>query len=302
MNNYTLSKYNFFYEQEDSVIGLNLYNQHLFCISKEHYIFLQDFKTRMDELQSADPVFFSTMYKLGIIEDKGKNIPNILLIKNRKEVFASNEFHLTINATLNCNFSCWYCIETHQKQKIAEETKESIIEFIKRIINEKKISCLNLNWFGGEPLITYKTVLMPLSDRIEQICKEKGVSLISSITTNGYLITKDIITYFKKYNISTYQITLDGYRTEHDQTRYNKRGGSYDIIVNNICRLVKELPNIRMILRINYTQKNIESCTRIIESFPFDIRNRIIINLSRVWQEKDYSVNTLKKEMNILFT
>ena len=65
-------------------------------------------------------------------------------MENREEVFASGEYHLTINTTLNCNFSCWYCFESHHVSKMTEETKKAIIEFVRKIIQEKKSKSLDL--------------------------------------------------------------------------------------------------------------------------------------------------------------
>lgn len=40
--------------------------------------------------------------------------------------------YIIINPTLNCNFNCWYCYETHvRKSKISAATIQSIIKYIK---------------------------------------------------------------------------------------------------------------------------------------------------------------------------
>ncbi len=50
--------------------------------------------------------------------------------------------------------------------------------------------------------------------------QEQQLNFNISFTTNGYLIKQEFIDYFKERAISPgFQITLDGYREEHDKVR-----------------------------------------------------------------------------------
>ena len=44
-------------------------------------------------------------------------------------IYDENNFHLIINPTLNCNFKCWYCYETHSCSKMNKEIMDRTKKF-----------------------------------------------------------------------------------------------------------------------------------------------------------------------------
>ncbi len=300
MGNYCFSKYNLFVKRKDSVVGLNLFNQNLFRIDTSRYEQLLLYKEQLEVLKEDDPVFFSTMHKLGIIEDSDFDIPSILLLKNREEVFSNEIFDLTINLTLKCNFACWYCFETHPNVTMNEEIQESVVKFVAFLIHERKITKLRVNWFGGEPMLTINSVFKNLASQIKELCEENNITLIGTLTTNGSLLKNDAISFFEEHNIKSFQITLDGNKELHNKVRHNKKEtNSYDTIVANICKLVQKIPSISLYLRINYERKNLDRSVDIINSFPVELRDKIIISLTNIIQEKDYKIESQIRENNV---
>jgi len=297
VENFILSKYNCFKTLNEVVVGVNLRNKMLFALDVEKYQILNKYETDLEELRKIDPVFFSAMNKLGIIIDseKDSNIPKNLLLENRIIIFADKSYRLTINPTLNCNFSCWYCYEMHTKKHMSRSVMDATLKYIEYLITDVKINHLNLDWFGGEPLLCYKTVMKPLACAAKELCDKNNVSFQSDITTNGYLITPDMIPFFKMINMQAFQITLDGEKEQHDKTRCSKKGlPSYDKIVSNICLLANELNPKNLALRINYTQNSFDGIFEIIDSFPIDVRNKITVLLQQVWQDKDNCKSNIK--------
>ena len=69
---------------------------------------------------------------------------------------------------------------------------------------------------------------------------------------------------------------------------------SYDKIVQNICLLANELRPNNLALRINYTKETFNGISKIIESFPFEVRGKITILLQQVWQDKDNKKSLVK--------
>lgn len=285
-----LSKYNCIKKIGDTVVCLNLLNQTLFAIDNEKYTKLIEYSNSLEELKENDPVLFSTFSKLGLIQDSYLDtIANKhLLLLNRNQVFNSEEYRLTINPTLNCNFSCWYCYETHSKKRMSKSVISSTLKYIQNLVNKKSMSVFYLDWFGGEPLLCFNTVMKTLALEAKKICDKNNIYFESGITTNGYLINEEVISFFKEINMQSLQITLDGARDIHNTIRFQKKGtDSYDKIVKNIISLAEEIEPKNLALRINFTKDSFDSIFSIIDSFPISGRNRITILLQQVWQDKD---------------
>lgn len=200
-------------------------------------------------------------------------------------------YHLMVNPTMNCNFKCWYCYETHIKgSKTSPGTLQKITNFIENIMTNKPgLKQFILSFFGGEPLLYFEDVVLPLMQYTSLAAKHHNLALGISFTTNGFLINEEMINHFVKYNVTGLQISFDGNKEQHDQTRYvSKNRGSYDVIVENIKLLVRK--NILVTLRINYTEKNLIGLDDILESFSdlsFEERQLITLSMNKVWQESN---------------
>ena len=200
-------------------------------------------------------------------------------------------YHLMVNPTMNCNFKCWYCYETHIKgSKTSPGTLEKITNFIENIMTNKPgLKQFILSFFGGEPLLYFEDVVLPLMQYTSLAASHHNLALGISFTTNGFLINEKMVEHFVKYNVTGLQISFDGNKEQHDQTRYvSKTRGSYDVIVENIKLLVRK--NILVTLRINYTEKNLIGLDDILESFSdlnFEERQLITLSMNKVWQESN---------------
>lgn len=223
------------------------------------------------------------------------------MIKSTDE--EDEEYFLHINPTTDCNFHCWYCYEMHNpKSLMSPQTRVAVMRFVDKTMGEKNIRKFHLGFFGGEPLIGFDEVAKPLIIYASSKCLERGgCDFYVNFTSNGSLVTPEIIDYLSQFNCG-FQITLDGGPSEHDKTRFFKNGsGSYAIIVNNIKQLVNR--GIGVIVRINYTTKNISSIESIYESF-YDLdnsgRSLLKFDFQRVWQERKNCDDSIEKEASRL--
>ncbi|GHT18808.1 radical SAM/SPASM domain-containing protein [Bacteroidia bacterium] len=197
-------------------------------------------------------------------------------------------YELTINPTVNCNFRCWYCYETHEHSQMSSETIARVNQLIHNKISDKDLKNFSIAFFGGEPLLYFDKVVIPITDKSIETCKTYNKKLSVGFTTNGYLINDKFINYFNDRQTKPhFQITLDGYRENHDRVRYvSKTKGSYALIINNIKKLINNQMFVR--LRINYTDDNVEDTYKIAEDFS-DIKGEILkeyllVDYHRVWQ------------------
>ncbi len=90
---------------------------------------------------------------------------------------------------------------------------------------------------------------------------------------------------FSKYNINTFQITLDGSEERHNKIRREKGNKSFEIITNNINKIITRNVNSTVILRINYDKKTLLDIEDIVYKFKGLKNNkRFIFDFQRVWQ------------------
>ncbi|MCS6796069.1 MAG: radical SAM protein [Raineya sp.] len=246
----------------------------------------------VSELAEVHPQFYEYLCKHNfIIADE---IDELALLKEKVYRIDNNntQFELTINPTMNCNFKCWYCYETHIKtSRLNQEGIQKIQKFIQRTLEEMpSLTNFTISFFGGEPLLYFEQEVTPIIRYAYQITQAKNVQLNLHFTTNGYLINEKLIEFFKELNLfPTFQITLDGNETEHDKVRYiNKQKGTYRKITENIKSLAQAGFNV--IVRINYTEKNLISVKEIPADFADvlndEFRKNLHFSLHRVWQDK----------------
>ncbi|MDD3663346.1 MAG: radical SAM protein [Candidatus Pacebacteria bacterium] len=160
--------------------------------------------------------------------------------------------------TNRCNLKCPYCyVGVRQKEEMTNETKEKIVDFIslkskieKRKKEEKKH--ITILYFGGEPLLRFDLITF-FTERIKE--KITGIPIFFHMTTNGTLLTKEKIDYFKENKLPV-TLSIDGLPEIHDYYRKFKNGkGSWAIIEKNIGILLKELPD--SYARLTFTSQTV---------------------------------------------
>lgn len=208
-------------------------------------------------------------------------------VNNQQDYYA-----LTVNPTMRCNFKCWYCYENHViNSKMSSKVLELTKRHISTVIAANHLKKFHLGFFGGEPLLYYMDIVRPLIQHLLFECKNHNIPYSISFTTNGYLLTDQIIKELELYKVSSLQITLDGGRDEHNKARYPYRGAdSYTRIVENVKKLLHV--GISVVLRINYTAVNIASIKTIAADFQYlsDSEKKFLqVDFHRVWQDNDNS-------------
>jgi len=214
---------------------------------------------------------------------------------NKKIINDNSSYFVIINPTLSCNFKCWYCYETHHaKSKMSEDIMQRTFALFDNIVNgNKKLKNFAISFFGGEPLLQFKTIVLPIIEYYGELCQRNHLSEGISFTTNGFLISQTMIAELKKHKNVSFQITLDGGEEEHNKVRFTGKKGSYQQIIHNIKMILNNDMYVR--LRINYTKDTIHSVRYIlndIKDIPKDIRGNLDIDFHRVWQDRDVKNET----------
>jgi uncharacterized protein len=208
-----------------------------------------------------------------IVDD---SLDELSIIKNRKRkgMIDHNRLDVIVMPNMACNFSCPYCYESHESSCHMEDaTEDSIKKWLKREIPRYKV--VLLNWFGGEPLLSYKRIIS-IGSFVKSVSEEHRVGFMTNVTTNGYLFNQQIISSFLKAGIFSYQITVDGPPDTHNKTRVLKSGrGTFNRIFNNIVCLTKSDLRVKISIRINFNHNNLHSIPKLLEMFPEDIRHQL---------------------------
>ena len=241
-----------------------------------------------------------------LLQEKGFIVPQkmdeSIFIKygNIKTRYQSNVLRVTILPTLNCNFKCWYCYEQHHPSRLSKEGIVAIKNFIINEASQKNIKRIELDWFGGEPLLYFDKIIYPMSINIKEWAKNNNVQFVNMITTNGSLITDKRVSLMKDIDLKGFQITFDGNKEYHNKVRFSpKMENSFDVILNNVHKLCKNINGINMDIRINYTIDNIDSVKILLDKFDKDIRKFINISMHIVWQESKNIINLSSKVQKI---
>lgn len=89
--------------------------------------------------------------------------------------------------TTGCNLRCEYCFEESLRPKnmTFDIAKDTLNFLIKNGENLRKNS--HFTFFGGEPMLTFDSVMVPLIDYNKTLPKPATFSM----TTNGTLLTKE---------------------------------------------------------------------------------------------------------------
>ena len=189
-------------------------------------------------------VFFRELFEKGILTDKNE----IEEIKTRAGQLSSSEDPVSISFTIlpamGCNFGCPYCVERgfQNNSVMNTDTQIALAKFCFDVIERAKPKVVAVNWYGGEPLLTF-TAIKNLSRLFLAFCNRKKILYTSFLTTNGYLLNQEIVEQFGDLKIDAVRVTLDGGKKSHDRVRVLKGGeGTYDVILKNLKNIKTDIP------------------------------------------------------------
>lgn len=249
------SKFNIVSKYGENYIIFNSFTGAVLLLNKDEYTLLK--AGRYEALSQQD---ITILFKEGIVIDDTMDEVGLLRYAYNYSKYKTDSAYLIICTTLECNFACPYCFETRESGYMERGVQKALISFINKLIC-RGIKKLDIDWFGGEPLLCIN-IIKELTEKINEICKNENVNVEYSITTNGYLLDAQVISLFKKLGINTYKITLDGLRETHDSRRILKNGqGTFDVIMTNIDTLLKQKCSV--FIRVNTDKSNINAYRQI---------------------------------------
>lgn len=166
-----------------------------------------------------------------------------------------DRLNLCLVPTEKCNFRCVYCYEDFLHGRMSQQVIDSVVRMVQR--QAADLRTLSISWFGGEPLTAFD-VIEEISHRVIDICKEHQIRYSAGMSTNGYLLTDQMLERCLSLQISQFQITLDGPAETHDTLRVLAGGGgTFDTILANLRSMRDGEKNFHVKLRVNFTPATI---------------------------------------------
>ena len=110
-----------------------------------------------------------------------------------------------LNLTQRCNLKCKYCFVVQQPKEMTFQVAKDAADFFANNAKTTK-QMPSINYFGGEPLLKWDDIIVPLTEYIRD---KYGMNFRLGITTNGILLDEEKLEFMKKYGIG-FLFSIDG--------------------------------------------------------------------------------------------
>lgn len=268
---------------------INYMNNAIILLDKIGHEFLENPNDSVDAVSHG---MAETLIKLGFLIDDDYNEKEIVQLRRSNELFNSTMYQLIINPTLDCNLSCWYCYEKKYKSsKISHDIIEGIKKHLIWKLQNEPFTTLKLSFFGGEPFYNYPAI-KELLEFSKKVCNEHKKNLYLDFTTNGTLLTKDIVNFLSRFSCQ-FQITIDGDKAKHNRIKFmeGRQTDTFSLSFDNMKMIQSTIPHALLFLRINFDANTLRGFNEILQRIKELDNKKTIVILKRVWQVNDKKIN-----------
>ncbi len=295
------------------VIDVNSGGIHLFDECSYDYVALQNEGKVHEEIvgllnkQYGDVDFSEVQSEIKQLTDQGMlftedNYEHILDgLSDRETVVKA----LCLHIAHDCNLKCKYCFaeegEYHgERSMMSLEVGKKAIDFL--VANSKNRKNLEIDFFGGEPLMNFE-VVKEIVYYAKSIEAKYNKNFRFTITTNGVLLDNDKINFINEYMYNVV-LSCDGRREVHDYMRPTaNQKGSYDMIMPKFKDIVSKREGSYYI-RGTFTHHNLDFAKDVIsmadEGFDLISVEPVVAPLSADYAIKPEDINLLLKEYEVL--
>jgi len=167
---------------------------------------------------------------------------------------------LCLHIAHDCNLACKYCFaeegEYHGRRALMSfEVGKKALDFL--IANSGKRRNLEVDFFGGEPLMNFD-VVKQLVEYGRSKEKEFDKNFRFTLTTNGVLLNDEIMEFCNK-EMANVVLSLDGRPEVNDKMRPFRNGkGSYELITPKFRKFAKQREDMSYYVRGTFTRDNLD--------------------------------------------
>ncbi|MDR2547639.1 MAG: thioether cross-link-forming SCIFF peptide maturase [Lachnospiraceae bacterium] len=235
-----------------------------------------------------------TLYRSGQLFSSGIAADLAEKVSKRKPIVKA----LCLNVTHTCNLACRYCFAEKGKYQInvndsepklmSVETACRAIDFL--VENAEDRVHLEIDFFGGEPLLSWETIKEAVS-YARGLEATRGKVFRFTLTTNGLLLTEAMFDFINR-EMENVILSIDGRREINDAMRPKPcGGGSYDDIIDCFMKLAVSREQKNYFLRGTFTRYNLD--------FSEDVRHLADLGFTRISLEpvvtvgdEDYTIRS----------
>lgn len=167
---------------------------------------------------------------------------------------------MCLNVAHDCNLRCKYCFaDTGEYQGgralMPEEVGYAALEFLME--RSGKRHTLEVDFFGGEPLVNY-LVVQNVVRYGRELEKRYNKHINFTCTTNALSLSEEKMEFLNR-EMHNLVLSLDGRKEVHDAMRPTAGGeGSYDAIVSKIQELIRHRGDKEYYIRGTFTSRNLD--------------------------------------------
>ncbi len=183
---------------------------------------------------------------------------------------AGNVLHLILMPTEKCNFRCVYCYEDFEYGRMSR----SVIQGLCRLLEGRApaLDALTIQWFGGDPLLELP-IIEEVQGHVLRLARQHcDLRAKAGMTTNGYLLSGEVLTRLVDLGVRSYQISLDGPAAAHDARRLRGDGaGTFDRIWANLLAAHTSKLDFNIRLRVHVDRENRDEIPILLEDLATEI-------------------------------
>ncbi len=201
---------------------------------------------------------------------------------------------LCLNITSSCNLNCEYCFaESEKAENMTLATAKNALKLL--LDNSDPDSTLQIDFFGGEPLLNFELV-----KEFIPFAKATNRDIKFTLTTNGLLLTDEVLDFLNREEVSLI-LSLDGDKKTNDLNRKSPNGVSvWDTIISNIKNTVASRKGNNYYIRGTFTPSSL-NITDTAKFFTDNELYRFSLegakgNPGHSWAISDKNIAQIKKE------
>lgn len=197
---------------------------------------------------------------VGYLADRGYIVPREAdELRKVQYVFGQQHYRndtleLILLASEDCNFRCTYCYEDFRRGTMRPAVREGVKKLVENRLNVLRV--LKISWFGGEPLYGMQAI-EDLAPFFVEVAEREGLDFFSHMTTNGYLLSNEVVDRLLSWRIADFQITVDGMSDDHNRHRKTRDGrGTFQTIFDNLSSMSARSDDFSVVIRVNFDHEN----------------------------------------------